>query len=95
MLVNFFHTALANALEKDFQIVDKAGPDTLVIHAAITDTKKSWPVLNLVSSVYPAALALSYVKQAFTGTGSFVGAVRVEAKLHRWRDGPARGSSGR
>ena len=32
MLVNFFHTALDNALKKDFEIVDKPGPDTLVIH---------------------------------------------------------------
>ena len=51
MLVNFVHTALANALEKDFQIVDHAGPDVLVIHGAITEAKKSWPVLNLVSTV--------------------------------------------
>jgi hypothetical protein len=81
MLVNFYHTAIANALEKDYQIVDHAGPNTLVIHAAITDTKKSWPVLNLVSSVYPATLAMSYAKQAFTGTGTFVGRVRIEANF--------------
>ena len=81
MLVNFYHTALADALGKDFEIVDKAGPDTLVIHGAITDSGKSWPVLNLVSSVYPAALALSYVKQAFTGAGAFVGKVRVELNV--------------
>jgi Protein of unknown function (DUF3313) len=79
MLVNFFHTALDNALRKDFEIVDKAGPDTLVIHGAITDTGKSWPVLNLVSTVYPAALVLSLVKQGFTGTAAFVGKVRIEA----------------
>ena len=78
-LVNFFHTALANSLEKDFQIVDHAGPDTLVIHGAITEGKKSWPVLDFVSTVYPAALLLSYGKQAFTGTAAFVGKVRIEA----------------
>ena len=81
MLVNFYHTALDDALRKDFEIVDKAGPDTLVIHGAITETGKSWPVLNLVSSVYPAALAFSYVKQAFTGAGAFVGKVRVELNV--------------
>lgn len=79
MLVNFLHTAVANALEKDFEIVDKAGPDTLVIHGAITDTGKSWPVVNLVSTVYPAALVLSLGKQALTGTAAFVGKVRIEA----------------
>jgi len=60
-------------------MVDQAGPDTLVIHGAITDAKKSWPVLNLVSSVYPAALAISYGKQLITGTGTGVGVVRIEA----------------
>jgi hypothetical protein len=81
MLVNFFHTALANTLEKNFQIVDQAGPDTLVLHAAITEARKSHPVLDLVSTVYPAALVISYGKQAFTGTGTGVGAVRIEADL--------------
>lgn len=78
-LVNFFHTALVESLGKDFQIVDQAGPDTLVIHGAITEAGKSWPVLNLVSTVYPAALVLSFVKQGITGTAAFVGKVRVEA----------------
>ncbi len=81
MLVNFVHTSLANGLEKNFQIVDAAGPDVLVIHGAITEAKKCWPVVNLVSTVYPAALVLSFAKQAITGTGTGVGAVRMEAEF--------------
>lgn len=81
MLVNFVHTALATTLETNYTIVDAAGPNVLVIHAAVTDAKKSWPVVNLVSTVYPAALVLSYVKQGFTGTGTGVGLVRVEAEF--------------
>jgi hypothetical protein len=80
-LVSFFNTSLANALEKNFQIVDQPGPDTLVVHGALTEAKKSWPVLNLVSTVYPAALLISYGKQAITGTGSFVGKVMIEAEF--------------
>jgi hypothetical protein len=79
MLVSFFHTALANALEKDFTIVDQAGPDVLVIRGAITEANASHPVLDLVSSVYPAAMVISYGKQLITGTGTGVGAVRIEA----------------
>jgi hypothetical protein len=78
-LVSFFDTSLVNALEKNFQIVDQAGPGVLVIHGALTEAKKSWPVANLVSSVYPATLVMSYAKQAFTGTGTFVGKVNIEA----------------
>ena len=81
MLVNFFHTALADTLKKDFEMVDSAGPDTLVVHAAITEAGKSWPVLDLVSTVYPAALVISYGKQMITGKAAFVGAVRIEAEL--------------
>jgi len=81
MLVNFAHTALADALGKDFQIVDTAGPDTLVIHGAITEDRKCHVVLNLISTVYPAALVISYGKQMITGTGTGVGAVRIEVEL--------------
>jgi Protein of unknown function (DUF3313) len=77
-LVSFFHTALAETLHKSFAIVEEPGPNTIVIHAAITEARPSKPVLNLVSSVYPAALVVSFAKQAVTGTGLGVGAVRVE-----------------
>jgi hypothetical protein len=78
-LVSFFNTSLVDALGKNFQIVDQPGPNTLVIHGALTEAKKSWPVANLVSSVYPATLVMSYAKQAITGTGTFVGRANIEA----------------
>jgi hypothetical protein len=78
LLVNYFHTALADALKKDFQLVSQPGPDTLVLHAAITDGRGSKPVLNLISSVLPVGLVISYAKQAITGTGSAVGVIDVE-----------------
>jgi Protein of unknown function (DUF3313) len=80
-LVNFLHTALDDSLKKNYEMVDHAGPDTLVIHCAITETKKSWPVLNLVSTVYPAALVISLGMQAITGTAPFVGKVCIEGKI--------------
>ena len=78
-LVSFFHTALAETIHKDLRIVREPGPGTIVIHAAITEARKSRPVLNLVSSVYPAALVISYGKQMITGTGIGVGEARIEA----------------
>jgi hypothetical protein len=79
ILVSMYHTAMAQAVIKQFEIVTQPGPDTLVVHAAITEARKSHPVLNLISSVYPAALVISYGKQMITGTGTGVGAVRIEA----------------
>ncbi len=81
MLVNFFHTALADALSDHYQIVDQPGPDVLVVHVAITEARKCRPVLNLVSSVVPMALVVSYGKQLITGTGTGVGEVRIEAEF--------------
>jgi Protein of unknown function (DUF3313) len=81
LLVNYFHTALADGLKKDFQIVDQPGPDVLVVHAAITDGRGSKPVLNVISSVLPIGLVISYAKRAITGTGTAVGVVMIEAEF--------------
>lgn len=80
-LVSYFHTALADNLKSDFQIVSQPGPDVLVIHAAITDGRGSKPVLNVISSILPIGLVISYAKQAITGTGTAVGVIYVEGEL--------------
>jgi hypothetical protein len=81
LLVNYFHTALSNALSKDYTIVDEAGPDTLVFHGALTEAKKCRPVSNLVSSVVPMGIGLSLVKRVIFGTGLGVGECQVEAEF--------------
>jgi len=81
MLVNFFHTALANTLAKHFQVVNYGGPDVLVVHAAVTDARNSRPVENLVSRPVSANLLLNFEKQTITGTGTGVGMVMVEVEL--------------
>ncbi|MFZ0827803.1 MAG: DUF3313 domain-containing protein [Verrucomicrobiia bacterium] len=81
MLVNFFHTALKDALSKDYEITDKPGPGVLVIHAAITEAKPSRPVADLVSSVVPFGMAASLVKRVIFGTGLGVGECQVEAEF--------------
>ena len=81
MLVSALQTALHDRLSKDYAMVDQPGPDVMVIRAAITEAKKSAPVVNLVSSVYPAAVVLSYGKEAIWGTGSGVGSVTVEGEI--------------
>ena len=81
MLVSYFYTALSNSLSKDYTIVDQAGPDTLVVHGALTEAKKSRPVSNLVSSVVPMGIGLSLVKRVIFGTGLGVGECQVEAEF--------------
>jgi len=80
-LVDYAHTALHEHLSRDFQIVDGPGPDVLILRAAITEGKGSKPVMDLISSVYPAGIVLSYGKRWIWGTGLGVGSVTVEAEL--------------
>jgi hypothetical protein len=79
LLVNYFHTELADTLKGDFQIVPQPGPDVLVVHAAITDGRGSKPVLNVISTILPIGLIISYAKQAIAGTGTAVGVIYIEA----------------
>jgi hypothetical protein len=81
LLVDYFHTAISNAFGKDYTITDQAGPDTLVVHAALTEAKKSRPVSNLVSSVVPMGIGLSLVKRVIFGTGLGVGECQAEAEF--------------
>jgi len=81
MLVSGLETALYDRLSKDYTMVNEPGPDVMVVRAAITEARKSKPVINLVSSVYPAALVLSYGKRAIWGTGTGVGSVTVEGEI--------------
>lgn len=83
-LVDYFHTALTAGLEKNFQVVNYAGPDVLVVRAAVTDGRKSRPVPNLASRIVPADMAAGFAKQPITGAGTGMGRVLVEADF---RDG--------
>lgn len=80
-LVSYLHTSIAKKLGKDFNLVDQAGPGVIVISAAVTDARKSKPVMNVVSSIVPASMVLSASKRAITGTGSAVGSASVEVEV--------------
>lgn len=81
LLVSAFYTSLSNFLGKDFQLVDQPGPNVLVVKTAITEAKKSRPVLNVTSSLMPIALAVSTAKRIVFGKHLSVGEVQVEAEL--------------
>jgi len=81
MLVNFLYTELNNELQKSYTIVDKPGPDTLVLRSAVTEAKKSAPVRNLLTSIVPFGIAANILVTAAFGTGIGVGEVQAEAEL--------------
>ena len=51
-LVDLFHTALYNTLSDNYAMVERGGPDVLIIHAAITDFMRSRPVVGGISASY-------------------------------------------
>jgi hypothetical protein len=80
-LVDCAYSGLYEALTNSFEIVDHGGPDVLIIHGAITDAKKSKPIINFVSSVYLPLKVVSFGKRLITGTDIGVGKVVVEAEF--------------
>ena len=81
LLLDYLTSALIDTLSKNFEMVDHGGPDVLVIHGAITNARKAKPVINLVTTLYPAALVLSYGKQVVTGSATGVGVSVVEFEI--------------
>lgn len=79
-LMDSFYASFYEALSNNFQIVDQGGPDVLILHAALTDGRKSKPAANFVSSVYLPLKAVSSGKRLITGTDIGVGKVCVEAE---------------
>src|SRR5271165_908368 len=45
-LIDLFHTSMYNALSTNYTIVEQGGPDVLILHAAITEARKSKPVIG-------------------------------------------------
>ena len=80
-LIDLLNTSLNTALSTNYTMVNQGGPDVLVIHGAITDAKKSKPVIGVVSSIYLPLKVISFGKQAIGGTGIGVGSVTIEAEF--------------
>ncbi|HVU07761.1 MAG TPA: DUF3313 domain-containing protein [Verrucomicrobiae bacterium] len=81
MLVSYFYTALVDNVGKDFHLVNQTGPGVLIIHAAITEAKKSRPVANLASTVIPYGMAVSMADKVVFGKGVGVGEAQVEGEF--------------
>jgi hypothetical protein len=81
LLVDMLHTALREQLQQSYLVVGQPAADTLIVHCAITSADHSAPVRNLVSTVMPIGLGLSFLKSAAFGKGIGVGDVQVEMEL--------------
>lgn len=81
-LLNYFYHAIYQDLEKiGVKMVDSPMPNTLRVQVALTKLNESHVVLDAVSSIVPAALAASGLKEAVTGKPAFVGEAEIEYKV--------------
>ena len=81
MLVDYLNDSLKEALAKDYEIVDRAGPDVIRVRAALTEAEGSWVVLDTITSIVPMALGVSTLKQLVFGTASFVADASIEVEI--------------
>ena len=81
VIADQFFDKLTAELSKDFTIVNRTGPDVLVLSVAITDLEQSNLTMNAISSVVPLAAVTSTAYSYFSDEPSYEGQVAGEAKL--------------
>ncbi len=81
LLVNYLYVSLSDALKRDYVITDATGPDVMRIKCAITEAKASSPVKEILSTVTPYGLGISYAKKLTLGTHSGAGIVGIEGEV--------------
>ena len=72
---------IRDGLLADYQVVREPGPHVMRISVALTEAKSSDAALDTISSILPTGYIVSGTKSLATGTGTFVGAASVEAKI--------------
>lgn len=80
-LIDLFHTALYNTLSAQYTMAEQGGPDVFIVHAAITEFRRSTPVAGEVSAIYLPLKVVSLGKQSLQGTAIGVGSVTIEAEF--------------
>ncbi len=78
---DYLYAQLRQELGKDFQLVDRPGPDTLRVEAALTGAKAANQTMVVVSSVVPIGAAISGSYEYVTGKPTFQGEAAAEAKI--------------
>ena len=81
-LANFLHGHLYDTLDKDYTIVQQAGPGVMRATFAITEAEASAPVMDTITSIIPQTRILTGIKGLIVGgKPGFVGSASIEMKL--------------
>src|SRR6185295_19173906 len=80
-LADSFHELLVEKWSKDYEMVDKFGPDTMRIQIAIIHGEKHTVGLSFISKVVPQARALNAIWTFASGKPAFTGEIDIEFKV--------------
>jgi hypothetical protein len=80
-LASLLFGKLRDGLLADYRVVREPGPQVMRISVALTEAAASNTVLDTISSILPTGYVVSGTKSLATGTGTYVGAASVEAKI--------------
>lgn len=81
VLADSFHQVLTEKWSKDYEMVDKFGPNTMRVQVAIIHGDKSRVGLAFISKVIPQARALNTLWGFASGKPAFTGEVTIEFKF--------------
>ena len=80
-LTSLLFGKIRDGLLADYRVVREPGPHVMRISVALTEAAASNTVLDTISSILPTGYVVSGTKSLATGTGTYVGAASVEAKI--------------
>lgn len=80
-LSDAFNQQFADTLKDKYPMVAEPGPDVLRVRIALTNIKKSKPVLSTVTSIIPVGIVVSTVKKTSEGSWAGSGATTAEAEI--------------
>lgn len=80
-ILGFLNSTLFFTLKDSFKLVKKPGPNVFRLRIALTEGEASQMEMDVVSSVLPIGLAISYLQKYAVGHHFVVGKASVEAEL--------------
>ena len=78
-LTDAFDTGPVTVLKDSYPMVVEPGPDVARLRIALTNVKKSEPVVGIVTSIVPVGIGMSIIEEG--GTGSWTGSGAASAEF--------------
>ena len=80
-IANYLQAAYSKAIGQTLRIVNRPGPNTLLLKMQLVGVQSNVPVASTVSRIYPAGLVANVFNQASDKPGTFSGSVTYAVSL--------------